>query len=513
MARIVECVPNFSEGRDRALVESLVAAASGVPGVVLLDSEMDADHHRSVVTFAGEPDAVVEAAFRASALATETIALNAHRGQHPRMGATDVVPFVPIDGITLEECAELARQLGRRVGDKLKVPVFLYEAARTRPERENLADVRRGEFEGLRELIGRDPAREPDFGPKDAIHATAGAVAIGARRPLVAFNANLDTADVAVARRIAKAIRFGDGGLRYVKALGFSIREGRQAQVSMNLVNTDGTPIHRVLALIDDEARRWGTFVTGCEVVGLVPQAALLDAAEHHLRLENFRRDQVLEIRMQHPPAGEGVTLGGFLDEVAAGTPTPGGGTVSALAGALGAALVSMVAGLTRGKKKYAAVEPEMAEAQREARELRERLAGLLRRDAQAFDAVLVAMRLPQATPGEAEARAQAIEAATWTATRVPLETAEASLAVTRWAARIVRSGNVNAASDGLVAAALGRAACEGALANVEINLQNLPDSADKQAVTGRVHELARHAEEALSEARTAFRIATERTA
>jgi glutamate formiminotransferase/formiminotetrahydrofolate cyclodeaminase len=512
MARIVECVPNFSEGRDRALVEELVAAASGVPGVVLLDSEMDADHHRSVVTFAGEPEAVVEAAFRAIALATQRIDLNGHKGQHPRMGATDVVPFVPIDGITLEECAELARQLGRRVGEELEIPVFLYEAARTRPERENLADVRRGEFEGLRELIGKDPAREPDFGPR-VIHATAGAVAIGARRPLVAFNANLDTADVAVAKRIAKAIRFGDGGLRYVKALGFSIRDGRQAQVSMNLVNTDGTPIHRVLALIDDEARRWGTFVTGCEVVGLVPQAALLDAAEHHLRLENFRRDQVLEIRMQHPPAGEGITVGGFLDEVASGTPTPGGGTVSALAGALGAALVSMVAGLTRGKKIYAAAEATMADAQKEAQALRARLVSLMRRDAQAFDQVLVAIRQPQATPAEAEARRKAIESATWTAARVPLETAEACLEVTRWAARMVRQGNVNAASDGLVAAALGRAACEGALGNVEINLQNLPDSADKQAVAGRVREITRHAEEALSEAREAFRIATERTA
>ena len=513
MARIVECVPNFSEGRDRALVEELVAAASGVKGVVLLDSEMDADHHRSVVTFAGDPDAVVEAAFRAIALATQRIDLTTHKGQHPRMGATDVVPFVPIDGITLEECAELARALGRRVGEELRIPVFLYEAARTRPERENLADVRRGEFEGLRELIGKDPAREPDFGPKDAIHRTAGAVAIGARRPLVAFNANLDTADVAVAKRIAKAIRFGDGGLRYVKALGFSIRDGRQAQVSMNLVNTDGTPIHRVLALIDDEAKRWGTFVTGCEVVGLVPQAALLDAAEHHLRLENFRRDQVLEIRMEHPPAGEGVTIGGFLDEVQANTPTPGGGTVSALAGALGAALVGMVAGLTRGKKKYAQVEAEMADAQKEALALRTRLAGLMRRDAQAFDGVLAAMRLPQATPQESEARTKAIDAATWSAARVPLETAEACLEVARWAVRMVQHGNVNAASDGLVAASLARAACEGALANVQINLQNLPDSVDKQAVAGRVHELTRLSDLALSEAREGFRIATERTA
>jgi glutamate formiminotransferase/formiminotetrahydrofolate cyclodeaminase len=512
MSRIVECVPNFSEGRDGALVEALVAAASSVPGVVLLDSEKDADHHRSVVTFAGEPEACVEAAFRAIKLATEKIDLNGHRGQHPRMGATDVVPFVPVDGVTLDDCVVLARTLGERVGRELGVPVFLYEAAATRPARENLADVRRGEFEGLRELIGKDPARTPDFGPSK-IHPTAGAVAIGARRPLVAFNANLATADVQVARRIAKAIRFGDGGLRYVKALGFTIRDGRQAQVSMNLVNTDGTPIHRVLSLIDDEARRWGTYVTGCEVVGLVPQAAMLDAAEHHLRLENFRRDQVLEIRMQHPPVSEGVSLGGFLDSVAAGTPTPGGGTVAALAGALAAALVAMVANLTLGKKKYAASEATMAEAKAEAGRLRAALVGLMRRDSQAFEHVLAAFRLPQATPAESEARGRAIEAATWEATRVPLETAETALKTAQWAARSVKAGNPNAASDGATAAALARAAVEGALLNVEINLKNLPDGADKEAVRGRVRELTRLADQALEEARTAFAEATERTA
>src|SRR5258705_5764203 len=359
MARIVECVPNFSEGRDRALVEALVSEAASVPGVVVLDSEMDADHHRSVMTFAGEPDAVLEAAFRVIKLATAKIDLTGHRGQHPRMGATDVVPFVPVDGVTLEECVTLAKQLGARVGSELDLPVFLYEGAATRSERENLAEVRRGEFEGLRELIGKDPAKQPDFGP-GKIHPTAGAVAVGARRPLVAFNANLATSDVAVAKAIAKAIRFADGGLRYVKALGFAIREGRQAQVSMNLVNTDGTPIHRVLALIDSEARRHGTYVTGCEVVGLVPQAALLDAAEHALRLESFRRDQVLEIRMRRPPAGAGVSIGEFLDRVGEATPTPGGGSVAALAGALASSLVQMVAGLTIGKKKYAAAEDEM---------------------------------------------------------------------------------------------------------------------------------------------------------
>ena len=512
MSRIVECVPNFSEGRDPDLVESLVGAASATPGVVLLDSEMDPDHHRSVVTFAGEPDAVVDAAFAAVRLATERIDLNAHRGQHPRMGATDVVPFVPIDGITLADCIDLARALGRRVGEELGIPVFLYEAAATRPERENLAEVRRGEFEGLRELIGKDPARDPDFGPR-RVHPTAGAIAIGARRPLVAFNANLATADVAVARRIAKAIRFADGGLRYVKALGFAIRDGRQAQVSMNLVNTEGTPIHRVLALIDSEARRWGTHVTGCEVVGLVPQAALLDAAEHHLRLENFRRDQVLEIRMQHPPVGGGVSLQDFLEEVASGSPTPGGGTVAALTGALAGSLVTMVANLTLGRKKYAAVEGEVAELRRGVEVLRARLVALMRRDSQAFETVLLATRLPQTTPSEIEARGKALETATWEATRIPLETAEACLEVARAAAGILVLGNPNAASDAASAAFLARAAGEAALCNVEINLKNLGPGADKSHVEARIREVAALLSAAADEARKTFADAMERTA
>jgi glutamate formiminotransferase/formiminotetrahydrofolate cyclodeaminase len=511
-SRIVECVPNFSEGRDRALVEALVRAAADTKGVTLLDSEMDADHHRSVITFAGEPEACVEAAFRAIRLATERIDLNQHKGQHPRMGATDVVPFVPIEGVTLEECVRLARTLGERVGTELGVPVFLYEAAATRPDRENLADVRRGEFEGLRELIGKDPGKAPDFGPAH-VHPSAGAVAIGARRPLVAFNANLATADVAVAKKIAKAIRFGDGGLRYVKALGFAIKDGRQAQVSMNLVNTDGTPIHRVLALIDDEARRWGTYVTGCEVVGLVPQAALLDAAEHHLKLENFRRDQVLEIRMQKPPLSEGLSLGGFLDAVASGEPTPGGGTVAALAGALSGALVAMVARLTLGKKKYAAVQGAMAEAVEEATRLRAELTSLMRRDSAAFERVLVAVRMPQATKEDAEHRGRALVEATWEATRVPLETAEACARVGDWAARVALSGNTNAVSDAATAAALARAGVEAALWNVEINLQNLPDGADKKVVRARIPLLLRQSEQALVEARKAFADATERTA
>src|SRR5262245_50167302 len=359
MSRLVECVPNFSEGRRREVVEELLQVVAGVPGAILLDSEMDPDHNRSVLTFAGEPEPVMEAAFRLMRRASELIDLNSHQGQHPRMGATDAVPFAPIEGVTLDECAGFARTLGKRVGEELEIPVFLYESAASRPDRVSLADVRRGEFEGLRDAIGKDANRKPDFGPSK-IHPTAGATAIGARRFLVAFNANLNTGDVRVAQAVAKSIREQSGGLKNVRALGFSIEGGARAQVSMNLVNTEATPIHRVLALVREEAARRGAMISGCEVVGLIPSYAMFDAAEHSLQLENFRRDQVLELRLKQPPLTEAVTLNAVLEQVAGPTPTPGGGTVAALAGAIASALATMVANLTIGKKKYAAAESEM---------------------------------------------------------------------------------------------------------------------------------------------------------
>src|SRR6266571_3311421 len=352
MTQLVECVPNFSEGRRREVVEELIQVIAAVPGVTLLDHEMDPDHNRSVLTFAGEPDPVAEAAFRATERAARLIDLNHHAGQHPRMGATDVVPFVPVENVTLDDCAEIARRVGKRIGDELSIPVFLYEAAASRPERMSLADVRRGEFEGLREAIGKDPARRPDFGP-ERIHPTAGATAVGARRFLVAFNANLDTGDVRIAKAVAAAIREQSGGLKNVRALGFSIENGRRAQVSMNLVDTEATPIHRVLALVRSEAARHGVMVSGCEIVGLVPEAALLEAARHALQLEGFRRDQVLELRLRRPPLTGATSIDQFMDAVAEGTPTPGGGTVAAMAGAIASALAVMVANLTIGKPKY----------------------------------------------------------------------------------------------------------------------------------------------------------------
>lgn len=482
MSRLVECVPNFSEGRRREVVDQILAAIASVPGVTLLDSEMDPDHNRSVLTFAGEPEPVMEAAFRAVKKASALIDLNQHSGQHPRMGAADVVPFVPVEHVTLDDCAEMARQVGRRLGEELAIPVFLYEAAASSPARASLADVRRGEFEGLRDAIGRDPARRPDFGP-EKIHPTAGATAVGARRFLVAFNANLNTSDVRVAKAVAAAIREQSGGLRNVRALGFSIEGGRRAQVSMNLVNVEATPIHRVLALVRDEAARHGAAISGCEVVGLVPESALVGAAEHALQLEGFQRDQVLEQRLRTPPLTEAVPISTFFEQVAGPTPTPGGGTVAAFAGALACCLATMVANLTIGKKKYAASEPAMADLKREAAALRGELLGLARRDSEAFDAVLKARRLPQATAEEQAGRAAAIAAAELQASRVPLETVRSCTRVASLAATAALQGNANAVTDAGVAGLLAQAAGEGAALNVEINLKSLPDGADRKAV------------------------------
>ncbi|MEO5988827.1 MAG: glutamate formimidoyltransferase [Candidatus Eisenbacteria bacterium] len=482
MPRLVECVPNFSEGRRREVVEQILDAIAAVPGVTLLDSEMDPDHNRSVLTFAGEPEPVMEAAFRAIAKAGQLIDLNQHAGQHPRMGATDVVPFVPVEGVTLDDCAELARQLGARVGRELAIPVFLYEAAASTPTRRSLADVRRGEFEGLREGIGKDAARKPDFGP-ERIHATAGATAIGARRFLVAFNANLSTGDVRVAKAIAAAIREQSGGLKNVRALGFSIENGRRAQVSMNLVDVESTPVHRVLALIRDEAARHGASVSGCEVVGLIPEAAMLAAAEHSLQLENFQRDQVLELRLRNPPLTGAVPISTFFDQVAGPTPTPGGGTVAAFVGALATTLTTMVANLTIGKKKYVAAEGVMVDLKRDAERLRGELLVLARKDSEAFEAVLQARRMASTTAEEVGARDRAIAAAELEAARVPLSTARACAEVAEIAAIAAVSGNVNAVTDAGVAGLLARAAGEGALWNVEINLKSLAPSADKEGV------------------------------
>ena len=297
MARkIVECVPNFSEGRRPEVVREIVAAVESVPGVQLLDYSSDPSHNRSVLTFIGEPAPVKEAAFRAIAKAAELINMEEHRGEHPRIGATDVVPFVPVLGVTMADCIALARELGAEVAEKLRIPVYLYEEAATRPDRRNLADIRRGEYEGLKKEIHL-PERHPDFGDP-VMHPTAGATVIGAREFLTAYNINLGTPYVSIAKKIARVVRASSGGLMYVKALGIKLGDRNLAQVSMNLTNFKKTPMHVVFNLVKSEAERYGVPIVGSEIVGLVPLDALLAAAEHYLRIENFSRKQVLETRV-----------------------------------------------------------------------------------------------------------------------------------------------------------------------------------------------------------------------
>jgi len=295
--RIVECIPNFSEGRRAEVIDQIVAAIKSIPGAVLLDRESDPNHNRSVVTFVAAPERVVDAAIAAAKKAAELIDLNKHTGEHPRMGSTDVIPFVPISGVTMDECVGLARICGERMSSELEIPVYLYEKAATRPERENLAAVRKGQFEGIRDDIANNEARRPDFG-EPRVHPTAGITAVGARPPLIAYNVNLGTSDIEIANRIARAVRHQSGGLRYVKALGFELKDRGIVQVSMNMVNYEGTPLFRAFEMIKREAERYGVSIVGSEIVGLVPQRALNSVADFYLQLEKFSEEQILEHRL-----------------------------------------------------------------------------------------------------------------------------------------------------------------------------------------------------------------------
>ena len=484
--KLVECVPNFSEGRRPEVVTAIRDAIAAVDGASILDVSSDASHNRTVITFVVPVEHAVDAAYAGIARALELIDLTTHSGEHPRMGAADVVPFIPLEGATMEDCIVLARQLGKRVGRELQIPVFLYERAATTPARENLADVRRGEFEGLRGEIGTNPARKPDFGP-EKIHPTFGAVAIGARPFLVAYNVYLGPAsNMEIAKRVAKAVRGSSGGLKGVKALALEV-DG-QAQVSMNLVDTDRTPFHRAFEMVRMEAEASGVTPTWSEIVGLVPERVLFDAAIRHVRLDKFTVDQVLERKVRQSVAG-GESLSGFVASVASPSPVPGGGSVAAHAGALGAALAQMVAGLTVGKKKYVAVEPEMKDAALAAAALVNELSSLVARDAAAYAAVAEAYKLPKEPDSAAAARRAAVTAALLEAAAVPLETARACARVAQLAAVVAQHGNTNAASDAGVAALLAEAGARGASYNVRINVASLDD---KSVGAPLLDELAR---------------------
>jgi glutamate formiminotransferase/formiminotetrahydrofolate cyclodeaminase len=503
--KLIECVPNFSEGRRPEIVAAIRDAIAGVAGAHILDTSADASHNRCVITFVAPIDVVADAAFAGIAAARTHIDLTTHAGEHPRMGAADVVPFIPLEGSTMEDCIALARTLGERVGRELGIPVFLYERAATRPDRENLADVRRGEFEGIRAEIGKTPQRTPDFGPS-AVHPTAGAVAIGARPFLVAYNVYLGPAsNMPVAKEVAKAVRGSVGGLKYVKGLGFEV-DG-QAQVSMNLVDTEKTPLHQAYDMVRMEAEARGVTPTWSELVGLVPERVLFEAAARHVRLRNFTLDMVLERKVRAAITG-GESLSEFVGSVASPSPTPGGGSVAAHAGALAAALAQMVAGLTVGKKKYAAVDAEMRELAVRAAGLGNTLAALVARDASAYAIVAAAYKLPAEGDVAQREKVAKIDEALLHAAEVPLETARACAAVAELALIVAERGNTNAASDAGVAALLAEAGCVGASYNVRINVSSLSEkergsalAAESKMLVARTRDLARRTTEIVDKA------------
>jgi glutamate formiminotransferase/formiminotetrahydrofolate cyclodeaminase len=469
MAKLVECVPNFSEGRRPEVLDAICDAITAEDGVVLLDKEMDHDHNRAVVTFVCHPSLAVEAAYRGYQKAAELIDMQTHKGEHPRMGACDVCPFIPISDMTIEDAIELANQLGKKVGEELQIPVFLYEDAASSPKRRNLAKVRKGEYEGMTEAIEKDPARKPDYGPAK-MNLKSGATAIGVRFPLVAFNVYLNTNQKWIADNVANAVRSLKGGYRYVKALGFEIKERDQVQISMNLVNYTKTPVFRVFETIKSEAARWGVMASSSEIVGLVPNDALADVAEWYLRLENFSKEQILEEKLKEAGASAAAPEETFIDEVASSAPAPGGGSVAAHAGALGAALSSMVCRLTVGKKAYKDVKDELSDIRDKGDTLREELTQLVETDKEAFDKVMEAMK------AQTDDKDKLLEEATKGAADVPLTVMKKSLEVLKLAKPVAEKGNVNSVSDAGVAGLMGLAAMEGAAYNVRINCQGLDD-------------------------------------
>ncbi len=468
MARqLVECVPNFSEGRDAAKIDAIVQSILTVPEVVLLDRESDADHNRCVLTFVGPPAAAARAAFQAVEKAVATIDLTKHQGAHPRLGAADVIPFIPIEGVTVEECVKLAERVGAEIWEKLRVPVYLYEAAARRPERVNLENIRRGQFEALLKEMGTVPERNPDIGDP-VCHPTAGAVVVGARKFLIAYNINLGTPDLAIAKKIAKTIRFSTGGFRFVKSMGVMLASRNLAQVSINLTDFEQTPMHLVFETVRREAERYGVPVVGSEIVGLIPKKAIEMSADYFLRFENFRPELVLENRIAEALASRS-GLPEFLDALAAPTATPGGGSASAAAAAMAAALGAMVTRLS--KQDPGAFEDD-----------RRFFTEAVDRDAEAFQLVMAAYKRPK------DERAPYVEEALHGAAEVPLEVLERASLMHGRLERLEIPAKFG--SDLAVAKALITAAKAGVLENVKINLDSIQDEAFRKTVEMRLAAL-----------------------
>jgi glutamate formiminotransferase/formiminotetrahydrofolate cyclodeaminase len=540
--KLIECVPNFSEGRDRAVIDAIAREIASTPGALLLDVDPGAATNRTVVTFVGPPEAVEEAAFRAIWKASELIDMSRHSGEHARIGATDVCPFVPVQGATMGECVAIARRLGRRVGEELDIPVYLYEYAATRPERKSLADIRKGEYEALPEKLN-DPRFAPDFGPA-RFNARSGATVIGARQFLIAYNVNLNTRDARLAKRIAlelrekgkiqrdargAPVRDEQGGpvrvpgrFRELRGVGWYIEEFGRAQVSFNLTDYKVTPVHEVFDACCELATQLGLRATGSELVGLIPLEAMLAAGDHYLArqgkttgvpeaerihsavlslgLGDLRPfdpwEKIVEYKYRGRAKGlVALPLAEFAEELSRDSPVPGGGSAAALCGALAAALTSMVAALTWSKPDTEELRVEMENIGRHAQALKDGLLVAVDRDAEAFQAVLAARRLPGKTDGEQAARAEAAERATREAARVPLEVLGRAAECLDLALVVARRGHLHSVSDAGVAGACALAAAEGAALNVRINLPSLRDR-------GVAEELRREATRLLERAR-----------
>ncbi|MBI4725783.1 glutamate formimidoyltransferase [candidate division TA06 bacterium] len=522
MTKLVECVPNFSEGRDRKIIDAIADAVRGVADVKLLDVDPGADTNRTVYTFVGTSEGVKEAAFQAAKKARELIDMSKHSGAHPRMGAMDVCPFVPVSGVTMEECVQIAKDLGRRLGEELDIPVYLYEFAATSSERQSLADIRTGEYEALEEKF-KDPKWKPDFGPAK-FKQKWGASVVGAREFLIAYNVNLNTKDKKLANEIALNIREGGrarkdasgkivkdaqgnsvkvpGRLKAVRAIGWYIEQYRQAQVSINLINYNTTSLHVVFETAREEAEKLGLIVTGSELVGLVPLQPMLDAGKFYLKkqgksagapekelveaavrslglgqLSEFDpAKKIVEYNFIKPKPLMSMTVKDFVDEVSSESPAPGGGSVAALAGSLCAALSAMVANLTVGKQGYEKVWSEMSALAEKGQDIKDKLAMAVDEDTNAFNDLMEARRLSKTTPEQKMAREKAMEKGYKKAAAVPLETAKTCLKAMELSLAAAEKGNVNLASDAGVAALMARAGVEGAGLNVLINLSSIKD-------------------------------------
>ena len=492
--QIVECLPNFSEARRPEVIDQIISEIQAVKHVTLLNRHSDLDHNRTILTFIGHPQAVEEAAFRSIQKAAELIDLNMHTGNHPRIGAADVVPFVPLQNIDMDACVAISRRVAERVGSELKLPVYLYDQSATRPDRQNLDDLRQGEYETLKTAILIEPRRAPDFGP--SVLGPAGAVIIGARNHLVSMNIFLSTSNLNLAVRIARCIRHNSGGLRYVQAAGVPL-EGK-AVVSVTVTDFHKTKLSRLFEMIEMEASQIGTSIEYTRIVGLIPRQALLETAAWKLKLDQFKPDQILETHMEqacqelldHDPQAN------FLDQLASTTPTPAGGSAAAYTAAQAAALVGMVARITLVKKKYADVHDLMNDTAEKARNWQTRLSEYVQVDARAYEEIIHAARLPQQTPAEKEYRQQQMTQAFFKAAEIPLECARITIQVMESSVSMAEIGNINTIGDAAAAAAMAQAAIIVFSNNIRLNLKAYHQQARAEQMIALADEFRAKAEQ-----------------